>query len=85
MSKELEALLQLKEYNKLDNIWFDMTKELEIIEPALKSLEIIKEKEPSFIRLRLTRNSEHYNLIMTRGRELTQEEYDLLKEVLEDD
>lgn len=48
----------------------------------LKALEIIRDKEPSIMRIRLTRNSEHYNAIMPERRRLTPKEYDLLKEVL---
>lgn len=48
----------------------------------LKALEIIRDKEPSIMRIRLTRNSEHFNAIMPETRRLTQEEYDLVKEVL---
>lgn len=39
MNKELEALEQLKYYNTFANDDFDMTKELDIIETALKRLE----------------------------------------------
>ena len=48
----------------------------------LKALEIVRAKEPSIVRIRLTRNSEHYNAVMRERRKLTQEEYELLKEVL---
>lgn len=56
-------------------MWEDISKKL-------KALEIIKDKEPSIMRIRLTRNSKHFNAIMPEIRRLTKEEYDLVKEVL---
>lgn len=50
MSKELEALEQLKYYNTLQNDYYDMTKELDIIETALKRLETLEEEKQSFDR-----------------------------------
>lgn len=51
-------------------------------EKKLKALEIIRDKEPSIMRIRLTRNSEHFNAIMPERRRLTTAEYDILKEAL---
>ena len=52
------------------------------LEKLKRVIEIIKKKEPSIMRLRLTESGEHYNKIMPTRKHLTQEEYDLLKEVL---
>ena len=51
------------------------------LEKIRKALEIIKKKEPSIMRLRLTESSEHYNKIMPTRNYITPEEYDLLKEI----
>ena len=85
MSKELEALgrinqkFVLKEWNNRPR---ETEKDFAIVETALKALEIIKNKEPTFLRLRLTENAKHYNLVMRERQYLTQEEYKLLKEIL---
>ena len=44
MSKELEALEQLKYYNTISNDDFDMTNELSIIETALKNYQELLER-----------------------------------------
>ena len=85
MSKGLEALKDIKQL--ATTIEFDYKKdkvfvkeELDIIEKELKALEIIKNKkvDVSFLELGL----EQYNTNLRKKHQLTQEEYDLLKEVL---
>ena len=60
-----------------------LNKRLDIIENALKVLAIIKEKGIDIDALKYHKDLEHYNFSL-RGRyeSLTQEEFDLLKEVL---
>ena len=58
-------------------------KALNTIEKELKALEIIKNKLVSLFHLAYTDTKEAYNdLVSEHYRELTKEEYDLLKEVL---
>ena len=79
MSKELEALEKIVDTYYIDN----MDKEISIIATALKALEIIKEKEVNVGLLSRCANAERYNRGMCyESRYLTQEEYDILKEVL---
>lgn len=74
------------EYDRLESIYTHFIKQYNQLmkdhSKVLKALEIIKNKEPSIMRIRLTRNSQHYNAIMSKRRELTEEEYNLIKEVL---
>lgn len=86
MSKGLEALEYLKENKRrhwLDN---DNSSEcLDIVEKELKALEIIKEKEVTILHFKTCvewRGLTMYNLNKDRYRELTEEEWELLKEVL---
>ena len=83
MSKELpplEALEALSSYQYFGN-YKDFCKE--IIETALKALEIIKEKKIDCLVLVLSKTYIEYNDICENEKsELSQEEYDLLKEVL---
>ena len=55
---------------------------LEIVEKALKALEIIKEKEVNVFIFLHSGDLETYNDMVEDNRKLTQEEYDLLKEAL---
>lgn len=82
MSKELEALECIvvdltpiaKEHNK---------EEIEQLKKSLEVLEIIKEKGVNVGLLSRCANAERYNKGMCyESRYLTQEEYDILKEVL---
>lgn len=81
MNKELETLERIKEfypqwrlYNRNDFL---------IIETALKALEIIKEKEVVIsILIRSNTLDEYNNNPMFVSKLLTQEEYDILKEIL---
>lgn len=81
MNKELEALNELKyqcvNYQECCDLF-------DTIETALKALEIIKEKRVNVGALLMSSDCETYNDISYSGEEnkLTQEEYDLLKEVL---
>ena len=79
MSKGLKALEILESlvaiYGKFE---FDFTD----IEKELKALEIIKEKEVNIYKIRICDSLDEYNKLKSTGRELTQEEYELLKEVL---
>ena len=77
----LEALERLRQ-NWIDDSHLFDDELLDIIEKSLKALEIIKEKEPSIMRLRLTESSEHFNKIISARKKLTRKEYELLKEVL---
>ena len=96
MSKELEALEKLKQ-NNVDNTHLFDTDLLNIIENAFKRLEkqdeilrIIKEKFVIPAYIWNSENVEKYNKWLKQitfrkdfnVRKLTQEEYDLLKEVL---
>lgn len=95
MSKGLEALEEIKESEQF--IEFQGTygsepeyilvgeffeEELETIEKELKAFEIIKSKGIDIDLLKYHKDLEHYNFSL-RGkfRHLTQEEYDLLKEM----
>lgn len=92
MSKELSlSLLEIEknlkdfvfelEMGKVDEMFINNS--FEIIEKSLKALEIIKEKEVNVGLLSRCANAERYNKgICYELRYLTQEEYDLLKEVL---
>ena len=87
MSKELEALNRICEHLDLDDEYFYLKNgektDYEIIKKSLKALEIIKEKEVNVGLLSRCANAERYNKgICYELRYLTQEEYDLLKEVL---
>jgi hypothetical protein len=99
MSKELEALKVWYAVKKYMNLYHHMSiKEnidvktvegmpVDIIEKALKALEIIKKKKVDTYLLALTKNVNQYNRLFEEHlislcRLLTQEEFDLLKEVL---
>ena len=88
MSKEgLEALKEHKLVLKqLGHNYCDNWGNLIVIEKELKALEIIREKYVDVAVLKNTENVEQYNntilLFFKCSKELTKEEYDLLKEVL---
>lgn len=94
MSKGLEALERLKmfpiyqEIKRIPQQFRDkesINTDLSIIEKELKALEIIKKKVLviPFLILHLSLNDLNgYNKEMDKKHKLTQEEYDLLKEVL---
>lgn len=88
MSKELEALEEIRR-RLINDDWLceDNTgvyeKEYANIEKAIKALEIIKNKKVNIDILKQVDNVELYNkCIHYLDRQLTQEEFDLLKEVL---
>jgi thiamine monophosphate synthase len=93
MSKGLEALESLEtEYYTKNGVRFlefrDDDERLDTIEKELKALEIIKEKDVDIYIFQRCETVDKYNSrvihIVGETRELTQEEYDLLKEVLND-
>ena len=75
MSKELEALNKIAyRYGYDENI--------KIIEKSLKALEIIKKKQVNVFLLHSV-DLETYNDMIADNRYLTQEEFNVLKEVLQ--
>lgn len=83
MSKSLEALKRIRQETCPATYMPDFDKDecCNIIEKELKALEIIKEKKVNIKLLLIDKDCELYN--MNYGYEdLTQEEYELLKEVL---
>ena len=92
MSKGLEALYRLannhrEEYLEKDN---NLIEDVKTIEKELKALEIIISKNVQIILLKNTKDFETYNKMLgaafnkkdIKKMSLTQEEYDLFKEVL---
>ena len=95
MSKELEALAKIKDkleiwdcseesnWEEYSTGYYECEEELNIIEKSLKALEIIKEKQVEVMGLINSINLNFdYNKIFNLHPQLTQEEYELLKEVL---
>ena len=82
MNKELTPLEALERLTKIHN--YDVFKECyEVIEKSLKALEIIKAKGVYPQRVLMYKNNiNFYNAEVSKDRQLTQEEFDLLKEVL---
>lgn len=91
MNKGLEALKRIKSrYN--DRVCIDILEDFDLVEKELKdgeknkkALEIIKEKVLDIQTLIRTNNAVEYNSYVVKGygeKDLTQEEYELLKEVL---
>lgn len=78
---EMEHTLRIR----LENINYELVRENQENNKKLKALEIIKDKEPSIMRIRLTKNSKHYNAIMPDWRQLTKEEFNILKEVFKNE
>ena len=104
MSKEeiTEALKRVENFLGYNYCSVDLPDELATIEKSLKALEIIKEKYPNVVEVKLCKNYEHYKLRMSSKHDteivkidwndkslldylllLTEEEFNLLKEVLE--
>ena len=77
MSKVLYELKDFREHYFFER---DEEENLSIIEKELKALEIIKNK--NVLPCMLKDELEKYNKCCPKNEELTQEEYDLLKEVL---
>lgn len=87
MSKGLEALKRMYEHldvelNEDDYAYKIADKDFETIKKELKALEIIKEKEINVFIFLHSGDLETYNDMVEDNRKLTQEEFDLLKEVL---
>ena len=89
MSEGLEALKDIREIFTCHD--FDFIEKCDIIEKELKALEIIKEKKVNVSLLFNTKNHWDYNdyicraqiYLQSNSKCITQEEYNLLKEVLE--
>ena len=77
--KQLKNIGEEKGINEL--ILIDESKVLNLIK-AVRALEIIKEKEVNVFIFLHSGDLETYNDIVEDNRKLTEEEYDLLKEVL---
>ena len=87
MSKGLEALEDLYEYTSPYINVEDIDEShantcYQVIQKELKAFEIIKEKEVNVFIFLHSGDLETYNDMVEDNRKLTQEEYDLLKEVL---
>lgn len=84
MNKGLEALKRMY-FHSLDLDLSITSDDYDIIEKALKALEIIKEKSVNVFYLKNTNSAEEYNigLDLAKAWRLTQGEFDLLKKVLE--
>ena len=84
MNETLKAWERLKK--GIDtNVWeCGYWDDIELIEKELKALEIIKKKQVQINRLNRSHSAKQYNLYLPKEMHLTQEEYDLLKEVLID-
>ena len=87
MSKGLEALKELEDYyiekSDIITVYVGDTEQCEIIEKELKALEIIRKKKVNCLYIAVCKSvNEYNNIIPCENDELTQEEYDLLKEVL---
>ena len=79
MNKTIEALENIKHYDTRVGLHRD---DYDTIEKSLKALEIIKEKKVNVFIFLHSGDLETYNDMVEDNRKLTQEEYDLLKEVL---
>ena len=86
MAKGLEALERLKNTLLAEGYWQDILQDVFIIEKELKALEIIKSKEINIhallLHLKRFDSPNGYNALVGAKYQITQEEYDLLKEVL---
>ena len=89
MSKGLKALKVLvMSSTTIFNTKEQIDESIKIIEKELKALEIITKKVLvlPFLRLHLSLyDLKHYNKAMDKTHKLSQEEYDLLKEILADE
>ena len=73
-----DEVASLKSFNS--KLWAERQDNAKKLKKQDEILHIIKEKEPSFMRIRLTDSAEHYNLIMLENKKLTQSEFVILKE-----
>ena len=82
MSKELEALERIEnEYSIGEAVFYK--EDFKQVRKSLKALEIIKEKLVDVFKLYNCKTVEEYNQAQYRDCMLTQEYFNLLKEVLE--
>lgn len=81
--KSSKALKRIKEHL---GDYKNHCKDLDIIEKELKALEIIKNKEINvhalFLHLKRFDKPDGYNVLVGTKYQITQEEYDILKEVM---
>ena len=84
MSKGLEALKVIYELEDLQGGRDAFWESYRIIEKELKALEIIKGKEVNVFIFLHSADLETYNDMVEDNRKLTQEEFNILKEVLKD-
>ena len=81
----IEALKELKHWKETNNengvVWLPLFVVAEV-EKSLKALEIIKEKKVNILLLELAENVDEYNERIVPNGRLTEEEFELLKEVL---
>ena len=84
MSKELEALERLRNTLLIEGYWQDVLQDVAVIENALKTLEIIKEKGVvvGMLQLKEVGLQEYNDFIGDKKLYLTQAEFNLLKEAL---
>ena len=66
----------------VDNLHKDCKDQIEVYEREHKALEIIKNKKVNVTRLMVAESVEYYNKLYNDRFSLTQDEFDLLKEVL---
>ena len=80
MTKGQQALSNIARYSATHKgILYE---DVKTVAKELKALEIIKEKEPDISFLYRAKDLNHYNSCVWKEQELTQEKYDLLKEIL---
>lgn len=78
--KELEALkIVEKDCEDLEQVPYG---EFALIEKSLKALEIIKKKTVDIWLIQNKKTLKQYNLLVDESRQLTEEEFNLLKEVI---
>lgn len=82
----LEALKELKPWKETNNengvVWLPLFV-VEDIEKSLKALEIIKNKTVDIWLIQNKKTLKEYNSMVDYSRKLTEEEFNILKEVLE--
>ena len=86
MSKGLEALERIKShnYNKCSKKECIATieKELQEKEKTDKALEIINKKNVNIYKIKICDNVEEYNKLRNTGKELTTQEFELMKGIM---
>lgn len=92
MSSGLEALAAIKslflqveeEDGIILHVWQEHEKATNAIEKELKALELLKNKRVNLEYLKCSDTYEQYCTICSYGKEITQQEFDSLKEVFND-